>query len=308
MVRRFISPLLLLALLAPATLHGTAPVLGGVVESAPGRPLPDARVELLPILSNYELNHRRLAGLDVAAAAETVTGADGRFHLAAPVPGLWQLRLHATGFVPLTYGPIAAGGPLELPGVVLSAAEAATIEVRRESGAAISGAWVYATTSAAGPVRPLDEAAAAHGWRAAPRFGTTGEDGRLVVPRRAGEWLNLVIAAPWSHRLREVQGVEGLRYFLDPSVPARQPIQVTDADGEPQAGVLVCLGNVARPVGTTGADGCFVVQGDFSSPARLLLLAADGRMLSARLEPGGAASDAPARFVLPPAATVKLWT
>lgn len=305
MVRRFVLPLLLLALLAPAALHGTAPVLCGVVESAPGRPLPGARIELLPILSNYELNHRRLAGLDVEAVAETVTGGDGRFRLPAPGPGLWRLRLSAAGFVPLTYGPVAAGGPLELPGVVLFPAATATIEVRRESGAAIFGAWVHATTSAAGPVRPLDAVAVAHGWRVASRFGTTGEDGRLVVPRRAGEWLDLVLAAPWSDRLREVRAVEGLRYSLEPSVPARHPMEVTDAGGVPQAGVLVCLGEVARPVGLTDADGRFVLAGDFSSPVRLLLLAADGRTLRARLDPqGGPASDAPARFELPPAATV----
>lgn len=305
MASRFVVPVLLLALLAPAVLQGSTPVFSGVVESAPARPLPGARVELLPILSNFELNQRRLAGREVEPVATTRTGADGRFRLPAPGPGLWRLRLSASGFVPVTYSPLAASGELELPGVVLVAAERSAIEMRRESGAAVPGTWIQATTSATAPAKPLDKIAATHGWRVATRRGTTGDDGRLAVTRGAGEWLDLVFAAPWSDQLFEVREVEGLRYFLEPSVPARHPIEVTDADGVPQAGVLVCLGQIARPVGSTGADGRFVLAGDFASPVQLLLLAADGRTRSVLFEaPSDGTFDAPARFALPPTATV----
>src|SRR5262245_58166820 len=123
--------LLALAAGAPAP-PAAAPVpIRGLVRGADGRPVPGARIELLPALSNYEGAVTLLAGRE-SPEPVAVAEADGsgRFSLTAPRPGVWRLAVRAPGFVPMQYFPLAAANAVELPPVALRRDAESAVEVR----------------------------------------------------------------------------------------------------------------------------------------------------------------------------------
>jgi Carboxypeptidase regulatory-like domain len=288
---------------APAPLRLTGTVLTST--SSSGLP---AAIALRPMASNHAWARTALSADPAAPATTSVTaGPDGRFQLAVPAAGVWEVEVAAAGHLPLRLRPLPVAEPVELPPVRLPRAETARVEVRTAEGGPAAGAWVLAESAS----EDLWREAVAHGWRPAPRLGRTDGQGRLTLPRAPGEELRVSVSLPGAEAgSAPVAGRGGaeIRVVL-PAGRSRRPLGVCSDDGRPVAGVVLLAGEPAWPVGETGPDGLLALDVDAGKPLELLLFAADGRRGSATLtppalEPAGTpvdprASVAPVWLVLP---------
>src|SRR5687768_10843980 len=106
MLRNILSTVLLHLLAVPVLAQ---PVLSGLVQGTRYEPLSGARVELVPVLGNFEAGLLRLEVRDLPGPRATATSdAQGRFLLDAPEARAWKLVVRAAGRVPMEYGPFLA--------------------------------------------------------------------------------------------------------------------------------------------------------------------------------------------------------
>lgn len=265
-----LSLLLFVFLAAPAS----ALDVEGTVETPTGEVFAGARVELVPLASDYERARLLLAGRTAQdGVANAVADGDGRFVLAAPAAGLFVVRVRARGYLDLELGPLAVTEPRRLPPAVLAADAGCRVEVRDAEGEPRAGAWVLARH--AGTVEEF-------GYSPGERLVRTGADGTASVPRAVGERLDLILFVPESGTFEERREVTRAAFNVAPAGRSRG-LEVVDERGGPLAGVAVTLGSPAWPVGVTGADGRLRVPTPSVEPVTVQLLDASGRRQDARL-------------------------
>lgn len=268
MLRNMMSAALLhLIAVAPVLAQ---PVVTGTVQGTRYEPLPGARVELVPVLGNFEAGRLRLEARDLPGPRATATSdAQGRFLLEPPEARAWKLVVRAAGRVPMEYGPFLALEAEELPAVQLAPDVGSRIRVAAENGQAVPGAWVVA--SAAG------EAFSRIGsWRPELRVGRTAADGSLTLPRAEGERLQVSVFLPGRPEVLEPDFQEGT-IRIQPAREVSLTLQAVAPDGSPVEGLLLRAGDQAWPVGRTAADGTVRLPVREGETAKLRLVAADGR-------------------------------
>src|SRR6266545_1120803 len=292
-----ISACLLAPAGAGASGTGAAPApleVSGLVFRTGGAPAA-VRAALLPLPRNYEWRRAVLAGRaapDPAAAVDA--GSDGRFVLTAPAMGMWSAVVTATGRVPMRYMPLAVTDPVELPPLKLMPDASIEVRVRWKVGKPAAGVWVLLTTGSPELMRELR----ADGWQIDSRLGHTDADGRMKLPRMAGE---AVKVHAFSGSVRAVvavpAGVARTELVLEPASGGRV-VEVREASGDPVAGAAVSVGSPAWPAGITGRDGRLSLPGNEPGPFDFLL--ADGRRLKLESLPAaGGSADDPVHIDLP---------
>lgn len=302
MRRALLAGLAILALLEAALSEaGTADSLPvrGTVRRIDGSPLAGVRAELSPVLGNHAWNDLLLGGElrpPVVAVAETDAG--GRFSLAAPEAGIWRVEVRAPGFVPMRYFPLPVTGPVELPPAELLEDSGVKAEVVEAAGSAVSAAFgvvVIAETAS----RELWSELRSPGWSVASRNGVTDAQGRVTLPRAAGETLQLTALRPGTLLRARLRAEERARLSLAAADRPRT-LEVREA-GEPLEGILVVAGEPAWPLGRTDREGRLSFPG--GGPEPLHLFARDGRRWRSDL-PQRPAGDGPDSIVLRPAAWI----
>lgn len=264
--RSLLTAVLAACLLAPAGASALQ-VSGLILESPAG-----AQVSLLPLPSNHAWRLALLGGRTAPDPAATVDAGESRFVLTAPSAGMWSVVATAPGRVPMRYLPLPVTEPVELPPLELVPDAGVEIRALWKDGKPAAGAWILLTTGSPDLMRSLR----ADGWQVDSRIGRTDAEGRLKLPRLAGEVVKVHALAPDSRRAATTVPADKARaeLILEPSAGSRV-VQVRDASGAPVAGVAVSSGSPALPVGVTGSDGRLTVPTGGEGPFDLLL--SDGR-------------------------------
>ena len=268
MLRNLLSATLL-HLLATGLL--AQPVLTGTVQGTGFEPISGARVELVPVLGNYEAGLLRLEGRDLPGPRATATSdAQGRFRLEPPEARAWKLVVRAEGKVPMEYGPFLALEAEELPAVQLLPDVGTRIR-------SVPGALIVAAEMAV---------SRAGSWRPVLRVGRTAADGSLTLPRFAGERLQVSVFVPGRPETVQPDFQEGT-IQLQPSRESSLTLQAVAPDGSPVEGLLLRAGDQAWPVGRTAADGTVRLPAREGETLKLRLVAADGRQHVFSFRPAG---------------------
>lgn len=288
----------LVTLAAPAVAMDGIPLSGQVLD-VEGRPVAGARVELRPVLPDFEQARADLEGRFHPPAVDRArSGEDGHFRLAAPEAGFWTVAVTAEGFVPqaLPVGPLEAAR--HLPPLRLPEDRGLEVRVLDPAGRPVEGAFVALLGRA--PYWP----GVPSSQQADRRRALTGADGRATLPRQAGETSRLAVhaagfpvleegleesvAAPTvqtfrlaASRPRTVAVVDGAA----PSAGVRGP--GGSAEGTAVPGAVVLLGKSLVPVGLTGEDGRLTVFAPVAGTPALPLatVAPDGRRARGSLAP-----------------------
>ncbi|HYH47126.1 MAG TPA: carboxypeptidase-like regulatory domain-containing protein, partial [Thermoanaerobaculia bacterium] len=222
--------------------------------------------------SNHAWRLSVLAGRAAPDPAATVdAGSEGRFVLTAPSAGMWSVVITAPGRLPMRYLPLPVTEPVELPPLELVPDAGVEIRVLWKDGKPAAGAWVLLTTGSPDLMRTLRT----DGWQVDSRVGHTDAEGRVKLPRLAGEAVKVHAFARDARRAAATvpAGMARAEVILEPSAGNRV-VEVRDASGAPVAGLAVSAGSPAWPAGMTGPDGRLTLPVDGEGPFDLLL--ADG--------------------------------
>jgi uncharacterized GH25 family protein len=292
-MKRVPGLVLLLAFLSLPVQATPIPVSGRIVD-ATGKPVANAQVELLSILSTPEDGQLQVAGkVDREPAAKATTDAAGLFRLQAPDAGMWKVRVAAAGFVPLQ----AALAPLleetELPDARLVPDVRLQVRLTDSQGSPIAG----------GRVRVEDSRPSASGdgpWLLRPRWAITDASGTVALPRTKDEAVTVRAAAP-GFSLSEQKNVRSGAVTLRLAGGRSRRILVRDSQGKPAPGVLVTFTKYSWIAGSTANDGLLDLVLPEAANTELLLAAADGRRLSFTLKPAKPDEKGPVTIVLPAA-------
>lgn len=284
-------PVLVLAILLivlPPPVAGAAPAsapsisVGGLVQGPGGAPVEGARVSLLPFAAPAESFRLELEGrVHPEPAATAVTDAGGAFRLQAPGIGLWKVLVEARGLVPMEILLTPLLDEMELPAARLERDAGLSVTVAAADGTPLAGARVR--------VEPAPDPGTAFraDWREPARSALTDAKGTAVLPRAVRESL-LVRAGAASRPVARQENVRAASVTLRLPAGVAREIRVLDAAGrKPEAGVSVRLGDDAWAAGRTSADGLFSVPLGPGRKERVLLVAEDGRRLSASVAPAG---------------------
>ncbi|HEX3529303.1 MAG TPA: carboxypeptidase-like regulatory domain-containing protein [Thermoanaerobaculia bacterium] len=167
--------------------------IDGRVIGADGQAIAGARVELRPALSRYDMGVREADGAaELPAEAETASGADGRFTLAAPRAGMWTVTVRAAGCVPVRLPFLPFLEPESLPDAVLRRDAGLRVRVEDADGHPLPGARVLAAAAPRyavakdGPGEAVPSA-----WEPLPRHAVAGPDGEVHLARWEGEALRV---------------------------------------------------------------------------------------------------------------------
>ncbi len=249
----------------------------GKVGGGAGGAIQGALVELIPVLGNFQ-RLERLAeeSGDPPAVATVATDFLGRFELHSPQPGLWRVRITATGYVPMESAVLAILEPLDLPLLPAVPAIAVSIRVVRKNRQPAAGTWVHAREAGGENLWP-------EGWYPAPRLGRTDASGKISFPRASAELLEINAFSDTVGR-GVLKGVVADAEVVLPAVPSRRHVvQVLDPTGASVAGVHIAAGNPAWPVGLTDEAGRAILKAPASEAADLQLFTVDGRRLQSRI-------------------------
>ncbi|HEX2223725.1 MAG TPA: carboxypeptidase regulatory-like domain-containing protein, partial [Thermoanaerobaculia bacterium] len=293
------SPLLALALalLSAAAVQPAFPEpvpLGGRILDSRGKPLPKATVEVLPVTTFHEqtlsaLQHKG----DPKPVATAVSGADGRFQIAAPEPRLWRVRVRADGFLSREYQISPFLEPTELRDARLGTASPLKVRVLDAQGRPLPGARVSARLDLTRPIRVESD------WLPLQRTGTTGPDGTVTLLREDLEELKVQAVAP-GHAEGEVLSAAGSRSSeiqIRLAQGCETPVEVVDRQSKPVAGTLVAFSQWTG--GVTDATGRLSLLLPCGKEVKLQASLADGRRVETVLGAKRAAGE-PVRFRLPP--------
>ena len=299
MTRLAVALLLPLAFVLPASAGLHDPAVTGTVLDEQGAPLAGARVALEALLSAHESGRRRLAGRErPPAAAAVTTDAAGRFVLAAPAIGAYDVVARAPGRVAMVHGPLLLLERVSLPPAVLPTDGSARARVLGTAGRPVAGAWV-----AASPDRYARDAPTTGGEPASVSVRVTLRDGTPVpgLIARAGEGFlplgatgadgELTLPVPPSAGALEVHlfAADGRqrRYRLErPRADAPEPAptrwlfpralavrgRVLGADGRPLRDAVVWSRSDPARVVPVGRDGSYALT--VPAGGRLPLVAA----------------------------------
>ncbi len=185
---RRINALLIVGYLAwmglpPAAAAKQLWILSGTVLDGLGRPLAGARVSLADLPTSAEQGRRGVEGAAMDSRLQVATDSAGRFAVEIGTPTLLTVTVSAAGFLAMRLGPFAETRSVELPPLVLSRSEIASVLLVDSAGEPVSGRRVAARSSV--------KSAAAPGWRPAPRHYRSDRRGEILLQRRPGEELEL---------------------------------------------------------------------------------------------------------------------
>ena len=248
----------LLAILFPSLLSAQSiRITGKVVENR--EPFAGAQVELYPAAPVYEDALRQLAGEPPVPVKSTRTGPDGTFELHAPESGAWRVVVQAKDRLAVEHLAVPVVDEVFLPPAELARPGTVTIQALGRDGRPLAGLALRVAFSADTPWH--------RGWQPAERRGVTGRDGKLALPRRQHEPVDVYVTDP-LYLGQAASKVSRDSVTVYPESHPR-PVEVLGAQGEPVAGAL--LRWRTWPVGTTGADGRLRVSfpGDGAPPLRI---------------------------------------
>jgi len=290
------SSILFLVLTASVLAFSTAAAegiaIGGRVLVPGGAPLPEADVQLLPLLDPLGEVGSVLTAAKLEPVSRALTDSEGRFRIEAPHAGLWTVRVQAPGFAPLETDLKPLIEPVELPDAELTTDTGMKIKIKSADGSPVPGALVLLRSDLSRI--PFFRSP----WNVPLRSGRTDAEGKLRLPRGEGERSFLSASAPdFAHG--EMRGLRGTAATLTLDPGMHRQIEVRSGDGRPVAGVMVMLGKRPHPFGTTDTSGKIVVNLNPSKPTPVSLLARDGRQLEAYLEVPPTPTQKPERLDLP---------
>jgi len=291
--RSFRIVLLVVLTIAGAARAADGIAVGGRVLVPGGAPLPEAEVQLLPLLDSLGKARAILDGQEPRAVVRALTDAAGRFRLSAPHAGLWTVRIAAPGFAPLATDLQPLIEPVELLDAELEVDTGMTVRVTGTSGAPVAGALVVLRADRS-RLSMWGET-----WRVPLRHGVTDARGAVRLARGEGERTAVSVSAPgWVPG--EVRGMHGTAATVRLAAGAVETLEVRSAAGEPAAGVMLAVGSRLQPVGTTDAAGRIAASFARSEAVPITLHAPDGRQLETRVQgtPEGQPSK-PRSLVLP---------
>ncbi|MCE5247414.1 hypothetical protein LLG88_10925, partial [bacterium] len=256
-----------------------APSAEGRVLSAGGSPLAGADVALYPCLDARAAAALALAGRAETPAVRGKTGADGRFVLAAPKPGVYVARIETKGTVPLTTAPLALVEPTALDDARLER-DAGLVVAVADGAKPAAGATVRLRAEAArGPV-PF--------WRPAEQWATTdakGEARFALAARGAGRAAALLSGRGVAAR----DAVHGPRATLTVAAAPPTAVEVVATGDLPAANALLVDARLDLPLGFVGADGRGEARfAALGAAPRLRVVAADGATAETTFGAGGA--------------------
>jgi len=290
----------LVSCLGPGVLAGQPFEVEGRMVAVEGGVPRGAVVELVPARSELELDRAELSDLGEGSQApsrsRTGVQPDGSFHLAAPEPGLWVVRVEAPGRIPLRHTPVFLQDLRILDTAVLMPTEDLEVLVTDLAGRPRPGIRVE--------VRPAKE------WREhrsrsfepARRSAVTGEDGRVRLSRAVGEEVVVRVCGPEGPESSEVRLSGRERAPADPvrivlTEGAVRELTVREAGGRPAAGFGVRVGEWGWPVAVTDDDGRARVRVG-SETTRVEISSPAGWTARVPLVPG--AAGGPVEIQLPP--------
>lgn len=195
----------------------------------------------------------------------------------------------------MEYFPLPSGDreEIELPPVHLLPDARTRVLVTDSDGVPLPAA-VYALPGEKAPWGGETE----EGWRVASRFGWIGQDGELVLPRAVGERLNLYMNPLGTGRIERAMEMEHARFFLPE--PVGRPLEVrvrTNSGPVPEA--VVAIGDIAWPIGLTGADGRLTVSGVRRRVLSFVVLSKEGAVVRRTVDRAKLAPDQPITIALP---------
>ena len=329
---------LLVAIVAAFLVAAARPAAAAITVSghalAGGAPLPRARVVLLPYPDRYRADLVRL-GLapPERPAATDHTDDQGVFRLLAPGDGMWRVEVSAPGRVPMVRPLAGLVEDVDLEPVELPSATDLVVTVTDPGGRPAAGVWVAAESPAAESARPRPRPEGGpHGarpplpppfrgyaftaepagdfdqpeWRPAERSGTTDADGRVVLPRAAGEELQ---STAWSPETAPSEAVRstGAPVALRLRAAEKRMLEVLGSDGRPRPGVVLqSAGGSGWPAGVSGEDGRLTAVLAPAGDGRLELAVPEGWTVPLDLPPPQPAPGGGAPPVSVAAATVTL--
>lgn len=273
------SVLLALALafswLVPAPGAGAAekPALSGRIVDEDARPLAGATVELRPVVGSWEKARGELPGSERQATATTSTDEDGRYRLAVPDTGFWELVAGAPERVParLEVGPVE--GPEAADEMILYPAVPVEVLVVDAQGEPVRGARIAVEGDGGRLTR--HRARTSTLGRSARQVAVTGEDGSAAVARREGETLAVSAMAEGFAPVALVEEADAtITLRLAPGEPIT--VEVRDAAGDPVPEALLRFGQSRVSLGLTGEDGRLTFGRDPGAELALMALSPAG--------------------------------
>lgn len=277
-----------------ATAAAAEVIVSGRVLSPGGLPFPDAEVRLLsPVdpVTRFD-SVRRDATAEAAATART--GPDGVFHLVAPAPGVWRVRVEAPGFVPAE----AALEPLldetTLPDLELDADTGLVVRVMAPGDRPVEGAVVR--FGAIGRTRVVAFFDRGPAWGIPERLAITDAEGTARVPRARSDRGAVSAHAP-GHDLVVRRDPRGDAIRLNLPAAKSRPVQVLDDDGAALVGALLSDADSGHPLASTGDDGLAAVPVR-GGGRQVGVETSDGRDASGRVVPAPP-EEGPQSFSLP---------
>jgi len=213
------------------------PIDGRVVDEA-GEPLSGARVEIRPVVSSYEEGIREVEGKgEPAPAAMAVSGADGRFALAAPTAGMWAVIVRADGRVPLRrVSPLLEA--VTLPDAAPVRDAGFRVRVVDAQGRPLAGARVRAAAAVPQSDDPRSF------WEPLPRSAVTGADGEALLVRAARESLTVWAAAKGHAAVEAPETLDAAVTVRLRGMAPRQ-VEIREAGGE-GSGAIGAIGAIVR--------------------------------------------------------------
>ncbi len=272
-------------LIAVAPTLATIPIGGKVVGN--GRPVRGAEAQLLPLASEYELGRLHLGmRTDPEPVATARTDARGRFHLAAPGPGMWTVRVEAQGYSPreLLLQPLMDA--TELPVVEMRSASTLRVQIKDSADRPLQ-ATVAAFRQSLSTSRLRESWGAPHrsggGWRSRLSIAGTDTIGTVRLPAsNTGDWSVAVVAAGYLPRQQAV----GRQPFLELRMKPGEPRSLAVVEGRrPVASTLIYVAGMALPIAMTDMEGRATIAAPSDQLTELTLASPQGHRGSHHLAP-----------------------
>lgn len=286
----FLAPAVLAA--APAEISIAGRVLG-----PGGSPLAEAEVLLLPTPDPVAQAKLADTGALPKAASKAVTDAQGRYALGASTPGLFKVRVQASGYVPAEIALEPLIEPIDLPDAEMAVDAGLAVKVVGSDGKPLAGARIRLTPpeSAAGARSRMFTA----GWRAASQTAVSDANGVVRLLRNEKGISSLTAWAP-GYLPQERRNVRGTATIMKLEPGTEQRLKVVGVDKAPIPGVLLVASDYSLPVGFTDAQGAAGVSVAAGGRLALDLYAPDGRRSQGQVNAPPPAKDAKAAPPAPP--------